>query len=87
MSAHVALAVAPDGKGKILINGMDLSTRVSSVSVQADAARPVRVGVELVRSAVTFDGLADLFIVGLDSETHAALVAAGWTPPAVAGGE
>lgn len=81
MKRVVQIEVKPDGYGKVVVDGVDISTSVSGLTMDVTAGHPPQIAVFLRLPSIVLDG--KLHPNPRLSETErAALVALGWTPPA-----
>jgi hypothetical protein len=78
---RVSVVVDATGRGRIHLDGADVSGLVSGVHIDAGVGLVTTVELEL-RLAVSAELNGARVIVGLDSEIEELLVALGWTPPA-----
>jgi hypothetical protein len=79
--ASVRLNLGGSAGSVVEVNGVNYANSVAGVDVQASGWGPPKVSLSLVTHEVVVDGEAK---VTVPDETHAALVALGWTPPPAA---
>lgn len=75
---RVKLDLRANGTGLVELDGVDVSTAVAGLTVNANVGDMTSVLIRLPEVAVTMDGVAR---VKLAPQVRELLVAAGWTPP------
>jgi len=78
MTTTVKLDLTQSNNGRVILNGLDVSTAIAGVTVNAQVGEMTSVLLRLPAAAVTMDGVAK---VKLAPQIREILVAAGWTPP------
>jgi len=72
-----------NGRGQILVDGHDIASAVTGFDIESAAGDPSVLNVTLALPLLEVH--ADRTRVGFTHAVHEALVALGWTPPAVDG--
>ena len=80
MADHVVLDINEHGAGRLLLNGQDLSQAVSGVELVSRVGKATVLKLTLAAPQVSAEWNG---VVAVDDETRAALLALGWSPPAV----
>lgn len=77
----VEISLGAFGRGKVAIGGADLAASVTALWFEADGRTLPRLTLELAPGGIS-DITADHALVRMGEDTHRALLALGWTPPA-----
>jgi hypothetical protein len=80
MERDVRIEIKPNGYGKVVVDGVDISASVTGITMDVTAGHHPQVAVFLGLPNVSLDGKLHPNPRISDSE-RAALVALGWTPP------
>jgi hypothetical protein len=76
---HVQLKLGRHGSGNVLLNGTDVASAVSGLTLRAIAGEPTELVLAVQVDEVEVDG--DLH-VQVPPAVRGLLIASGWTPPA-----
>lgn len=71
------------GRGRVLLDGQDLAVAVHSMSLHAKAGHSPLLQLELLVDVIESSTEATQVEVVMSDATRDALIAIGWTPPAV----
>jgi hypothetical protein len=81
---YVRMKVDSMGRGRIEVDGVDLSGEVSGVEFSSGVGRYAQTSALTVKFAVAAMDLEGEMTVEVEQDMREALIALGWTPPSAA---